>query len=673
MVVLSSWGDQIVDNRGKAPEAWQTVPRFESLQEFEPGNPILAVMGWDGVIILDERVDVVDMARAYVEKAQQESCGRCVPCSMGTRVVADALIRIADGRGVPEDLENIRRLAGFIQAGSKCELGRSSMVALLDLLDQYEAEFRRAIAEGKPRPRGNYHAKVTAPCVETCPERIDIPRYIELIRSARYGQSLSVIREKNPLAAVCGRVCVRFCESACRRGLLDDPLSIKNLKRFVADVEMDRAVKPKPEPVPAANGHRIAIIGAGPSGLTAAYRLAKQGYAVEIFESLDEPGGAAAVGIPDYRLPRAILRSEVEAIQKLGAQIHYGQRLGRDFTLQDLRDRGFAAIYVAIGAQDGRGLGVPGEVPGMVGYTPGLDFLRTISETGSFPVGERAVIVGGGNVAIDCARSALRLGVKEVTLVYRRGREEMPADKVEVRDAEAEGVRFELLCNPVRVLARDGRVVGVECVRMALGEPDASGRRSPVPVEGSEFVIETDMVIPAIGQGVDLTVLDEGIGLQSTRRGTVKADPHTLVTDAEGVFAGGDCVSGPATLIEAMAAGLRAASSIDQYLRDGQIVLSEDERLSAVVRQIGAFRKDEKVDRPGGRRRVHPPERPIDERVDDFDEVEAGITAAEALQEADRCLRCYRIILVATEKGTEDCEPDEQAEYAVNPMAAAQG
>lgn len=648
-VIFSSWGNRVTDNRGKPVQEWQPVRQFEKLDELEPGNRILAVMGWDGLAIFDERVDVLDMARAYLVVVQGESCGKCVPCRMGTRVVADVLTRLADGRGVEGDIEHMRRLASFIRAGSLCELGHSSMNALLHLLDHYEAEFRRAIAEGNRRPRGHYHTKVTAPCIEACPERLDVPQYIEHIKSGRYAQSLSVIREKNPLAAVCGRVCVRFCEFQCRRGLLDDPVSIKHLKRFVSDVQIEGAVRRQPKRTAQTNGHRVAIIGAGPSGLTAAYSLARKGYAVEVFEALDEPGGMAAVGIPDYRLPRDVLRSEVEIIEQLGARIHYGQRLGRDFDLAGLRAQGFAAIYVAIGAQNGRAMGVPGESEQLAGYLPGVEFLRRINQHEPVKAGQRAVVVGGGNVAIDCARSALRLGVREVTVVYRRGREEMPADKTEVHDAEEEGVRFEFLANPTRIIERGGRVVGVECTRMALGEPDADGRRQPVPVEGSQFVIEADLIMPAIGQVVDLGFLRDRSFLETTRRGTIKVDPDTLQTSEEGVFAGGDCVSGPATLIEAMAAGLRAANSIDQYLREGRVELSEDERMSRVLKNMGAF-EGETVNRLGGQDRVRPTERPTCERVTDFEEVEQVITPEEALMEADRCLRCYRIILLATER-----------------------
>ena len=649
-VVFCSWGDRVVDNRGKAPQDREPVPQFEKLEEFEPGNEILALMGWDGVAIFDERVDVVDMARAYLTVVQGESCGKCVPCRLGTWVVADTLTRLADGLAQEEDLQRMRRLARFVRAGSLCELGHTSMDALEHLLEHYEGEFRRAASDRRPRPRGRYRTRVTAPCIEACPERLDVPRYIEHIKSGRYAQSLSVIREKNPLSAVCGRVCVRFCEFNCRRGLLDDPVSIKHLKRFVSDVRMiEPAVPFQPQRPAGGNRQRVAIVGAGPGGLTAAYSLLGKGYAVEIFEALDEPGGMAAVGIPDYRLPRDILRTEVEVIEGLGARIHYGQRLGRDFHLQDLRDQGFAATFIAIGAQESRTLGIAGEDPRLPGYLPGTEFLRRINLGQAVEAGQRAVVVGGGNVAIDCARSARRLGVKDVTVVYRRGREEMPADPAEVREAEEEGIHFRLLCNPIRILERDGRLAGVECVHMTLGQPDASGRRQPIAVEGSQFTVEADMLIPAVGQVVDLSFLKERSYLETTRHGTIKVDPDTLQTSEEGIFAGGDCTSGPATLIEAMAAGLRAANSIDQYLREGRVALTEDERLSRVLKAVGAF-EHETVDRLGGRGRVHPRERPTSERVDDFEEVEQVITPAEALMEADRCLRCYRILLLATER-----------------------
>lgn len=647
--IVGVWENRVIEKRDDQPAAEQAmIAKLEQLGEYEPGNKILAVMGWDGYFMFDERVDVVDMARAYMEVVQGESCGKCVPCRMGTRVAADILTRIADGKGKEEDLQTLRQIGALVREGSMCELGHSSMHAVIALLDRHEDAFLKAIRDGVRRPRGKYHTKVTAPCIEACPERLDIPRYIEYIKSGRYTESLSVIQEKNPLASVCGRVCVRFCEFACRRGKLDNPVSIKHLKRFVSDIEMDHAVKRiEQRPTVKPDAQRIAVIGAGPAGMTAAYHLLRKGYRVEVFEAGEEPGGMAALGIPDYRLPREVLRAEWNVILEMGAEIHYKQALGRDFTLTDLKARGFDAIFVAIGAQLGSRLGVEGEDQKPIGYYPGVEFLRNVNLGKPIEVGQCAVVVGGGNVAMDCARCLLRLGVKEVHLVYRRDRNAMPADKAEVHDAEEEGVIYHFTTNPTRLIIEDGKITGIECVRMELGAPDASGRRSPAPVAGSETVIACDMVVPAIGQKVDTRCLGED-GPAASKWGTVQADPDTLLTNVEGVFSGGDCVSGPATLIEAMAAGLRVSNSIDQYLRSGQVTLTDDERLSRVFRNIAAV-DDDPAERLGGVERVDVPMRAVQDRIDDFDEVEGGLSPEDALLEADRCLRCYRILLVATE------------------------
>lgn len=627
---------------------------FDKIGEYEPGNPVAAIMDWDGFILAGEpgSVDLVDMARAYMEVVQGESCGKCVPCRMGTRVAADILTRIADGKGEDADIATLRNVGELVRAGSMCELGHTSMNAVLAMLDRHGDQFRAAIKEGKRRPRSAYRVKVTAPCVEACPERLDIPRYIENIKAGRYTESLSIIHEKNPLASVCGRVCVRFCEFACRRGKLDDPISIKHLKRFVSDVEMDAAVKkhaPKATLLPDAS--RVAIVGAGPAGVTAAYHLLRKGYAVEIFEALDEPGGMAAVGIPDYRLPREVLRNEVALIEEMGAQIHYNRKMGEDFTVESLKAGGFDAVFLAIGAQKSAPMRVEGEEQNPQGYYPGIEFLRRVNRNESIEAGKVAVVVGGGNVAMDCARCAVRLGVPEVHLVYRRTRAEMPADKVEVHDAEEEGVIYHFLANPTRLVIEDGGVTGVECIRMELGEPDASGRRSPAPLAGSEFVIPCDMIIPAIGQKVESRLLGHDGAPNASKWGTVSANAETLVTDVPGVFAGGDCVSGPATLIEAMAAGFRVSHSIDQYLREGHVCLTEDERMSRVYRALSAMMDDDDdVDRLGGGHRIDQPMRPVRERIGDFEEVEGALSPEDALLEADRCLRCYRIFLVATEK-----------------------
>jgi len=663
--VYGVWDGQVLDNR----DGQHSEPAFgkvEELAAYAPGARVRAILGWDGFFIYDSAVDPVDMARAYMSIVQEHSCGKCIPCRMGTRVAAEILTRIAEGRGRETDLDTLRQVGELVKAGSMCELGHTSMNAVLALLEHYEDVFLRAVREGRRSKRGTYHAKVTAPCIEACPERLDIPRYIEAIKHGRYADSLSVIQEKNPLASVCGRVCVRFCEFACRRGKLDDPVNIKHLKRFVSDVEMDAAVKKIDHSVELDDdAPRVAIIGAGPAGITAAYHLLHKGYRPEIFEALGEPGGMAAVGIPDYRLPREVLRSEIQVIEDMGALVHYHKKLDGDFTIQDLGDAGFEAVFIGIGAQLGSAMRAKGEELRPEGYQVGVEFLRKVNLEEPIQVGSEAVVVGGGNVAMDCARSALRLGVKKVHLVYRRTRDAMPADKVEIHDAEQEGVQYHFLCNPSEILIEDGKVTGVECLRMELGEPDASGRRRPMPIEGSEHVIPCDMVIPAIGQKVDTSCLqEEGLDIALTRWGTVQVDPDTLETNVPGIFSGGDCASGPATLIEAMAAGMRVSHSIDQYIREGRVELSDDERMSRVFRAVDAIGQDE-VDRYGESdpERVELPMRDVPERITDFGEVEMGLSPEDALMEADRCLRCYRILLV-------DAEPTADIAVEQAPLSA---
>jgi formate dehydrogenase beta subunit len=469
-IVLGVWDGQVLDNR----EQQRELPAFAKVEElgaFDANTTLRAILGWDGFFLFSEDADPVDLARAYMAIVQEHSCGKCIPCRMGTRVAAEVLTRIADGHGRESDLTTLRQVGELVQAGSLCELGHTSMNAVLALISAHEDAFLRAIREGTRRPRGTYHAKVTAPCIEACPERLDIPRYIEAIKAGRYSDSLMVIQEKNPLASVCGRVCVRFCEFACRRGQLDDPISIKHLKRFVSDVEMDSAVKKVEHSVVVSpDAPRVAIIGAGPADMTAAYHLLRKGYSAEIFEALGEPGGMAAVGIPDYRLPREVLRGEIQVVEDMGAKVHYHQVLGRDFTLGDLQAQGFAAVFVGIGAQLGSLMRAEGEELEPEGYHLGIDFLRKVNLGEPIPVDREAVVVGGGNVAMDCARSALRLGVERVHLVYRRTRDEMPADKLEVHDAEEEGVSYHFSCNPTRLVIENGRLTGVECVRMGQGD-----------------------------------------------------------------------------------------------------------------------------------------------------------------------------------------------------------
>lgn len=648
-IIFSTWKGEVVDNRrGGKKEGMPTRLRLPA--EFSPGLPILGFMGWDGFAVRGKGVSVVDMCRAYLEAVQAASCGKCFPCRVGTKVLAATLGRICAGKGKMRDLEEMEDLGRSIMEGSKCQIGQTGPLPLLLALAHYREEFTSVIRGKKVLRRGNYKVKITAPCMNTCPAHLDIPTYIERIAEGAFGESLRVIRERTCLPGVLGRVCIRPCEGSCRRRNVDEPIDIRHLKRFVADYELEKKAMPLlPMPEPS-KGKKVAIIGAGPAGLSCAYYLALKGYGVTIFEQGDEPGGMAAVGIPDYRLPRAILRREVDIITSLGVEIRYKTTVGKDVTFGDLK-RDYDAIFIGVGAQGSMPMGVEGEDKGYKGFIPGVQYLYSINKGADpYPEGKRVAVVGGGNVAIDCVRSSFRIGKEEVSLLYRRSRKEMPADPTEVHDAEQEGVRFEYLCAPTRIIEEGGRVKGVECIRMELGEPDQSGRRRPVPIKGSEFVVETDILIPAIGQRVDLSFLQDRDGVKTTKWSTVAADEDTFQTSQKGVFSAGDCVTGPDVLVRAAGNARLAAEMIDQYLKGKEVKLGDEERLERLLAAIGVYDAEEEIGIvPGGEREVLemlPPET----RKRTFAEVEKGFSTDAAMREASRCLRCYRVGLVAIGK-----------------------
>jgi len=643
-VIFSCWSGEVVDNRGRPEEA---VPeRLRLPEEFRPGVPLRAFMGWDGFCLQDPGVDIVDMCRAWMEAAQENSCGKCFPCRVGTRVIAEILNRICSGRGQVEDLTKMELLARAIQQSSKCGIGQTAPVPLLLALEHFRDHFLEVIKEGREVPRGRYLVKVTAPCLNACPAHLDIPTYVELIREGRFAESLEVIREGVCLPGTLGRVCVRPCESNCRRLLVDQAVAIRGLKRFVADYEIWKKRKPR-LPVPEAKDKKVAVIGAGPAGLACAYYLALRGYQVTVFERIDEPGGMAAVGIPDYRLPRPILRKEVEVITSLGVEIRYNTEVGKDLKFSDLRSQ-YDALFIGVGAQGSAPMRVEGEDKGYKGFIPGVKYLFAINKgQDPYPEGKTVAVVGGGNVAMDCVRTSFRIGKEDVNLLYRRTRREMPANEEEIVEAEEEGVKFHFLCAPTKIIAEGDRVKAVELIRMELGEPDESGRRRPVPIPGSEFVIETDILIPAIGQRVDLSFLEESDGIAQTRWHTVEADPDTMQTSQPGVFSAGDCVTGPDVLVRAVANGRIAAEMIDRFLSGQEVSPSDDQLMEKLFSQIGVFDPEERIGIPPGWPREESEILPPEVRKRTFEEVDKGYRTDAAIREATRCLRCYRIGLVA--------------------------
>jgi glutamate synthase (NADPH/NADH) small chain len=411
-------------------------------------------------------------------------------------------------------------------------------------------------------------------CVKGCPVDIDIPAFIDLIREGKYEESIIEIKKKNALPAICGRVCPQEeqCQEFCVLGKVGDPVSIGRLERFVADWERDRIVN-VPERIKS-TGKKVAVIGAGPAGLTAAAELSKFGHKVVLFEALHLPGGVLVYGIPEFRLPKSIVQAEVDYIKKLGAELHLGYLVGRIYTIPELLNKkGFDAVFIGTGAGLPRFMGLPGENLGGI-YSANEFLIRVnLMKSFSFPeydtpirVGKRVTVIGGGNVAMDSARSALRLGVEEVRIVYRRSRGEVPARHEEFENAEEEGVEFTFLSNPIKFIGDEkGWVKAMECIRMELGAPDKSGRRRPIPIGGSEFMIETDTVIVAIGRTPNPIIQQTTEGLQVTKWGTLVTDEKGK-TNLERVYAGGDIVTGEATVISAMGAGKIAAKNIHESL-----------------------------------------------------------------------------------------------------------
>jgi len=461
------------------------------------------------------------------------------------------------------------------------------------------------------------------PCSNACPAGIDVPRYVRLTAEGKFAEAVAVVREKVPFPRVLGRVCFHPCEGVCRRGQLNQPIAICALKRFIAEQDTSQWQTKTKKASP--TGKKVAIVGSGPAGLTAAYYLAKLGHSVTVFEALPEPGGMMRVGIPRYRLPQEVLDSEIEGIRSVGVELKTNIKVE---SLEGLKQQGFNAIFLAIGAHQGMKMGVPGEEsPGVIEC---ISFLKEVSQGKKAKLGDRVAVVGGGNAAIDAARTARRLGSKEVIIVYRRSRQEMPANPEEVEAALEEGIKILFLAAPTKI-TKDGNTLMMECLRMELGEPDASGRKRPVPIKGSEFNIACDTVIAAIGQ---VPAIPSGFGLEPVGGGTLKVNPETLATGIDGVFAGGDVATGPASVIKAIAAGRKAASSIDKYL-DGSGDISE--ALAETGKASPWFGRDEGF---VNKQRERQPHLVVERRLSDFSEVELGFPKQRACEEAARCLRC---------------------------------
>jgi RnfABCDGE-type electron transport complex B subunit len=480
-----------------------------------------------------------------------------------------------------------------------------------------------------------------APCRQTCPAEINIPKYIGQIKAGDYQGAVNTIRERNPLLLSCGRVCPHPCEDYCRRGIEDEPVSINQLKRFVADYEMNSGTR---FPILCApdTEHKVAIVGGGPAGLSAAYFLRRLGHQVTIFEAMPKLGGIIRYGIPEYRLPKKILDWEIQRILDLGIEVKCNTCLGKEFSIESLRNDGYKAIFIGIGAWEDYNLGIEGE--NFKGCWKGIDFLSRIAGDEKVVIGKRTAVIGGGNSAIDCVRTLVRLGAKEVSIVYRRTRNEMPANEVEIVAAEHEGIKFQFLAAPVKVIGdKEGHVTHLEYLKMELGEPDASGRRRPVPIDGSETKMPIDMLITAIGQRPDLFFMEKEKQLQDnlavTRWNTIDNNPEINQSSISDIFTGGDSATGPSLVVTAIGGGRRAARSIHQYLTGEEVKSSPKSLLEKHIPE-SLFKS---VDGVIPKKRTPMPELAVKKRIDSMVEVDQVISEENARYESGRCLSCCRV------------------------------
>ena len=592
-----------------------------------------SIMGSGGMIVMDENTCMVDIARYFMNFLKDESCGKCFTCRKGTQRMWEILDDITSGRGTIEQLQLLEELALLVKDTTMCGLGQSASNPVLSTLRYFRQEYERHV----------WHKRcdafvckdlVGAPCQSACPLGTEAWRYIAHLARGEYQEAYRVIRESNPFPSACARVCDRQCEERCRLGTTGgQPIAIRALKRFITDRVDPHEFKPSRVSRSAAEGAAVAVVGSGPAGLAAAHYLSLDGYQVTVLEADPEPGGMLISGIPAYRLRRDVLRREIASLIDDNVTVQCNRALGRDFTIDDLFAGGYKAVFLALGAHKSRQLNIEGD--NVTGVYPAIQFLKAFNLGARNLARGRVGVIGGGNSAIDAARVAIRQEeVAAVTILYRRTRADMPALAEEVNGAVEEGVVLETLVSPIKVLSKDDRLTGIDCVRNTLGKMDASGRAQPVPIPGTGFSMALDTLIITIGDEPDIDFLCS-MAIALTQKGRLEADPDTLQTSRPGVFAGGDVVTGPSTVVDAIAAGKKAAAAIGRYLRGEQ------------MRQPGELRQPSVWVEPVTREletaatgRISSPTVPLELRKRSLSEVELPLSEEEAVFEARRCLRC---------------------------------
>jgi NADH-quinone oxidoreductase subunit F len=603
---------------------------FDTPVDYETLMQLGSIMGSGGMVVMDEDNCMVDVARFFIEFTHSESCGKCIPCRVGLDKALQILNNCTLGTATHEDLETLDELCRMVRDTSLCQLGMSAPNPVLTSLRHFRHEFEDHIVAKRCRA-GVCEDLALSPCENSCPLHMNIPRFLQLYKEGRVEDAfLSVILD-NPLPASTGRVCQHPCDNRCRRAAIDEPVNMRDVHRRIADEiflspkfesMVGRVLERKFEPT----GHQVAIVGAGPTGLTCAYYLALLGHDVTIYDSRPAAGGMLRYALPEYRLPKAVLDKEIELIERLGVKFEFNVNVGEDLSLNDLGHK-YDAVFMAIGTWKEAWVYLAGTE--LTGVIPALPFLEAVSREEKTPVGKNVVVIGGGNAAVDSARTARRLGA-DVTIVYRRERKDMPAIQEEVEAAEHEGVKFAYLAAPHRIVGdKDGRVCAIEAVRTKLGEFDTSGRRRPVPTD-EVIRIKCDSVVLAVGEKVDPDFC-KASGLAVKENGTLEVERYSLETSRERFYAGGDLITGASNVSNAMGIGKKAARNIHRRLMD----------LTIFPNLLPAFTYGMKPpETPSEFSRHVPGEMPAAERVQSYAEVSLGLTAVAAMEETTRCLRC---------------------------------
>ncbi len=674
-VYFSTWNGEFINNINKRQEEWEESA-YDLPVMYDSHRESKAFIGWDGVAIFNEDVDVIRLATEYAAQYQvySEACGRCAPGRWGGRILYDMLDKIARGEGELSDIEHLKEVSKTMQTTSKCEIGKTVPTPILDIITHFEDDFMRCINEKQPSKHYdadiNYIAKITAPCTDACPAHVDIPGYIEGVRDLRLDDSLMATRQTMPLAHTCGRVCPHPCEDACRRTNLDEPISIMELKRLGADYETDHGFGFfHPAEQKSKINKKVVVIGAGPAGLTTAYYLALEGIDVDVYEELPVLGGEVAVGVPQYRMPIEKYNKDIECVKDLGVNFITDTRVNADMMREFEND--YDAVMIATGTRISKKVRCDNEREEIKGYWGAIDFLDKVNlfekygytiskeeqERYMLPTshidltGKTVVCVGGGFTSMDVVRCSIRANAKKVYMIYRRDEKTIIRNTTyeEYHEAVEEGVEF-LFHSAVNTIItdEDDKMTSLLIDKFELVPDPNGGRAQLVKIEGESYNIEADYLVPAVSQSADLDLLPSEWELEMTSWATIKTNGKDYMTSRKGIFASGDCEYGPMTIVNAVGQAKRASSVIARYVQTGEISLSDDEIMEDHLRKMRVYDKNEKVTGwlPGLAREVST-KLDAHNRKYNNKEVNLGFTQDEAMSEADRCMRCYYIAMTA--------------------------